>query len=143
MNPESTGVLLVTRDPAEIRRSFLRTNWRKNSRISKGDFVRRVKEHIDFARQIIDRYDIPFVEIEYSDYATRPEDIAGKLSNFFDLEISAEDIGYDSKLNTSSPRGYVAFTIERMEKFIPKSIRRVLKKLLPNSLLHYLFPNRF
>jgi hypothetical protein len=142
MNPETTGVLLVTRNPSEIRRSLLRANWGDAPSGDKTAYLKRIEDHIDFVRRTIKVLDIPHVEIDYGDYSDKSQETAEKLGRFFGIELSPDDLGYESKYNTSAPRGYVAFMVERIARILPPGLRRFLKKALPASVIRALIPNR-
>lgn len=142
VDAETTRVLLVTRDPKEILRSLLRAGWGDAPSGDKSDYIKRINDHIDFARRTIKEFDIPHLEIDYGDFAAKPRETAEKIGRFFDLELTADDLGYKSKFNTSAPRGYVAFMLERIARMLPSGFRRFLKKLLPEFVLQALIPNR-
>ena len=142
MNPENTSVLLVTRDPTEVRRSLLRTKWGAVSASEKRQFIRRIEDHIAFARKTIERFDIPHIEIDYRDYARRPKEMAHEIGRYFGIELAPEDLGYQSKYNTSALRGYLGYMAERIAGSLPAPVRRFLKRATPGFVITSIFPNK-
>jgi len=142
VNPETTGVLLLIRNPKEILRSFMRIKWRKDVAQDKDEFVRRINGHIDAARACIKRLDIPHIEIDYSDYSSRPTETAEKIGQFFSINLTANDLGYNEKYNHSGSSGYLEYYAEKMVSTIPESLRRFLKKITPDFLIRALLPSR-
>jgi len=142
MNPETTAVLLVTRKASEIRRSLLRANWGDAPSADKAAYLKRIEDHIEFVRHTIRDLDIPHIEIDYGDYSSKGQDTADKLGQYFGLDLSLDDLGYKSEYNTSAPRGYVAFMVERIAKIVPPGMRRFLKKTLPASVVRALMPKQ-
>jgi hypothetical protein len=134
MDPETTGVLLVTRNPSEIWRSFVRAKWGNATSDGKAAFVRRVEDHIEFARATIRRFDIPHIEVDYGDYAVEPKATAEKIGSFFGIDLEPGDLGYESKYNSSAPRGYIGYVSERVGRMLPSGVRRSLKNALPKFL---------
>jgi hypothetical protein len=143
MDAETTAVLFVTRDPNEIWRSFQRIQWGDARARNKADFIRRIEDHIQFARETIRRLDIPHLEVDYSDYAAKPAEIARKLSACFDLELTPEDIGYESKYNHSGFRGNISYLSGRFAELLPAPARRLIKAATPDFLMRAIFPAKF
>jgi hypothetical protein len=142
VDPKATGVLLITRDPDEILRSFSRIKWRDSSSDNEDRLLRIVQCHIDAARSCIKRFDIPHIEIDYSDYANKPEEVAERISNFFEIELSPHELGYRNKYNHSSVRGYLESCVEKIAAAVPESPRRLVKNITPKFLKRILFPSR-
>ena len=142
MNPETTAVLLVTRRASEVRRSLLRANWGDAPSGDKTAYLKRIEDHIDFARRTIRDLDIPHIEIDYGDYSSKRQDTAEKLGQYFGFDLSPDDLGYKTEYNTSAPRGYVAFMVERIVKTLPAGMRRSLKNALPATVIRTLIPNQ-
>jgi len=142
VDPNTTGVLLLTRDPEEIYRSFMRVKWRNDLFADKHDFVRRIQNHIQSARECIDQLQIPHIEVDYSDYSRRPAETADIIGNFFDTKLTAEDLGYEEKFNHSSSRGRLEYYAEKTIAMFPESSRRLLKKYTPGFLQRLLAPSR-
>jgi len=142
MDPEKTAVLLLTRNPEDVYRSFMRIKWRKDVAEDKDEFIRRINDHIDAARACIKRMNIPHIEIDYSSYSSRPAETAEAIGDFFDLRLTADDLGYNEKYNHSSLSGYLEFYAEKMVSAVPKSLRRFLGKITPGFLIRILLPSR-
>lgn len=142
MDPETTGVLLVTRDPQEVWRSFLRAGWGDEHVRGKRDVVRRTREHIAAARATIRRLGIPHIEVDYRDYRTEPDETARRIGDFFDLPLSGQEIGYESRYDSSAGRGYLSYLAERSKRILPQSTKKLLKRLLPESMLRFIRPGR-
>lgn len=142
MNAERTRVLLVTRNPDDIWRSFSRTGWREGASDSKQQFLQRIDNHLTFARRTIARFEIPYLEMDYSDYAKDAAATATRLGDYFGLKLRADELGYQSKFSTSSYRGKMSYSVERVVSVIPRSLRSLLRKALPGFVRKALFPTR-
>lgn len=142
MNVDRTRVLLVTRSPDDIWRSFSRTGWREGASDSKQQFIERIENHLKSARRIIGHFEIPYLEIDYSDYAKDAATTAKRLGDCFGLRLRADELGYQSKFNTSSYRGKASYSIERVVSMIPQSLRSRLKKVVPKFVRTALLPAR-
>jgi len=142
VDARTTRVLLVTRDPEEVFRSFSRIKWRDGIAKNKDDFIRLVNNHIDAARTCVKRLEISHIEVDYSDYANRPAETADAIGKFFGINLTANDLGYNEKYNHSSSSGYLEFYAEKAVSAIPESLRRFLKKIAPGFLIRGLFPSR-
>ena len=140
LNPETTKVLLVTRSPQDIWRSFQRTKWRADTAENKMDFMRRIGDHVRFARNTLARLGISFLEVDYSDYANNPKDTAEKLSVYFGMELSADDLGYRDQYNNATPRGFIENIARKVAALFPESIRRFIKQLIPAFIARKIFP---
>ena len=143
MDKKSTCVLLLKRDPHEIYQSFLRLEWRSSSAESRRDVYDRIVRHIDSAEHAIRKFDIPYIEVNYSDYKNDPDTTAKRLSEFFEIEIGSDDLGYDKKLNTSGIRGASMRAINKFGDLLPDRVRKFIKALVPVFILKVLFPNRY
>ncbi len=142
MNPDNTSVLLVMRDPNQIRRSLLRVGWGDVHSEEKSSYIRRIEDHIEFARKTIKRFDIPHIEIDYSDYARRPRETAEKLGKYFGIDLAPEDLGYKSKYNTSALRGYIGYLAEKTAVIFPEPIRKFLKRATPGFIMSVFFRDK-
>lgn len=142
MDRETTGILLLTREPEEIYRSFLRIKWQKGIFNDKEAFIRRINDHIKFAKWCISKKDIPHIEIDYSDYATQPDETARKLSEFFDIRIQGHKLGYEKKYNHSSTNGLLEYWSETFVSSLPPIARTFLKKYTPAFLQRLVAPSR-
>lgn len=140
INPETTRIILLRRNQEEIYKSFVRLQWNSNDQ-SKEDILQRVNHHIDFAEKTLNQNNIPYMQLDYSDFSQKPGDTANKISRYFDIDIEIDELGYDKKLNTSNQTHLVI--IDKIGRFIPGSLRKIIKKLVPAKLLRKIFPNRY
>lgn len=143
MDPKNTLVLFLKRDPKQILQSFLRLKWRGNTEEEKQDVYKRINEHLSFARATIEKFNIPHIVIDYSDYAKTPEKTAERMSAFFGLSISPGDLGYSDRLNNSGLRGRLSNRVDKLADRVPDKLRKFIKRLIPASLLRLLFPGRY
>jgi len=143
LNPETTRVLLLKRDPNEIYNSFLRVKWRTPSETNKLDVFNRIEHHLKAAKKAIEQYNIPHVEIHYSDYKNNPDDTVKKINQTFNIHIQTNDIGYNHKLNNQSFNGVILRIINRVGDILPSNIRTIIKKLIPTFVWKIINPNRY
>lgn len=143
LNPETTRVLLLKRDPNEIYNSFLRVKWRTPGEANKLDVFDRIEDHLKAAKNAIERYNIPYVEVHYSDYKNNPDDTVNKINQTFNIQIQANDIGYNHKLNNQSFNGVILRIINRVGDILPSNIRTLIKKLIPIFVWKIINPNRY
>ena len=142
MNPETTGVLLLKRDPKEIFQSFLRVKWRTASKQDKTDTFERVDHHIQAAEYALEERGIPHIVVNYSDFANKPEATAQRISDFFGFELTPEELGFSRKLNNSRWRGKISTLVDNIADRIPDGLRKKLKACVPRSLIKMIFPHR-
>jgi hypothetical protein len=140
MDPATTRVLLLKRDPQEIHRSFLRLKMCSPSAQDRAELFQRVEDHIKAAEYAIEKYNIPHIVVHYSDYARDADATASRISEFFDLSLQVEDLGFDKRANGSSLRGKIAFHLDRIADRMPDRMRKSIKRVIPASLLHLVFP---
>ncbi len=135
LDQNNSVVILLTRKPEEIYQSFVRLKWRESTRQDKDECYQRIADHISHARKVITEQNIPFVEVDYSDFETQPQQTVDKLNQFFDLSLSLSDLGYDKSLNHKGIRGKLIILSDRLAEKMPSGLRRFIKSLLPNCLL--------
>lgn len=143
LNKEDTRVILLTRAPEEIYSSFVRLNWRANNQISKDDVIERVHRHLAAAKKAILKFDIPFIELDYSDFKLNPEVTSEKISRLFGLQLTANELLFNEKLNTSGLRGSLMKVANRIGDWLPDSLRKTIKKYTPLVILKIVFPHRY
>ena len=143
MDKDTTRVLLLKRDHEEIYNSFIRLKWRKTSTDSKTDVFKRINDHICAAEEALKKYDIPHITVNYADFKTDPEKTAELISNFFDLNLSSEDLGFKQNLNTSSLQGKLIKLSDSLGNILPDPIRKLIKKLIPGFLWKLIYPHRY
>ncbi len=139
----NTKIIFLRRDEGEIYNSFLRLNWRDSSQASKDDVLLRIEEHIEFARHSLNSLKIPNIEVWYSDFKNKPNQVSKQLEQFTGININNESMGYNKKLNTSSLRGKIMKLVDRVGDLMPDKLRKLVKKLTPTFILKYVFPHRF
>jgi len=142
LNPETTGVVLVTRDPRSIYQSFLRLKWRDRSPEAEADVVARVQDHLSAARRAIDTQGIPHVVVSYEQCSQEPEIVARSLTGLSEVAVSASSLNFDHRYDHSSTRGKLATAIDLWAGKLPASVRHALKRIAPKSVLSALFPER-
>ena len=143
MNPETTRVLFLKRKPEDIYQSFLRLKWRNDTAAEKQETFNRIANHLEQAKKALQRFEIPYVEIEYADFRNNPEQVIAKFQVEFGINLTLADLGYNDKLNHSGWFGKVRITLNKSFEAIPDSITRRIKKLIPSALLNKLFPYRY
>ncbi len=143
MDHSNTVVLLLKRDADEILQSFRRLKWRRHTTEDKQDVYMRITGHMNFVEQTIKYFKIPHIVIDYASYANEPEITAQRMKDFFGLPISAEELGYQPKLNNSGIRGRVSALLNNIADHIPDGLRKFFKRLMPTALLKILFPGRY
>lgn len=142
VDKENTRVLLLIREPKEIYQSFTRLKWRAPSSKAKKDVYLRIQSHIEAAQKAIKELNIPYIEVNYSDFKEDPVDTAKRLSVFFDFDLKTSDIPYSHKLNHSTVSGRLVTLIDRIVDLLPNSLRKILKSLTPTFIFNKLFPYR-
>lgn len=128
MDEHRTRVLLLTRDRRQILRSFRRVKWRQD--MDPGRLYDCIDAHLRSARGTIERLEIPYVEVDYSEFAKDPEGVARRLSRSFDLELGKEDLGYVPIRNSSSLSGRFRMVLEWVWVRLPLPVRRAVKAIV-------------
>lgn len=139
MNPATTAVLLIRRDPEEILQSFLRLGWRDGEG-ARADVTARVESHLGAAERTIERLGIPHLAVNYADFQARPAETAARISVFFGVRIRAEDLGFRQVLNHSRGFGRLSGFAMRLANHMPGGMRRIVKRVLPTAVLNRVFP---
>lgn len=142
IDPSSTKVLLLTRNPKEIYQSFIRLKWRPNNKTSRNDVYARTQAHIQNAIKTVETYNIPHITIDYSDFDSKPEETARQISDFFDIDINANDIPFSKNLNRSTLLGRFSTLIDHFIELLPSSFRKAIKALTPSFIFKIIFPYR-
>jgi hypothetical protein len=142
MDPKTTGVLLVRRATAAIFRSFNRLDWSKPLAQGKDDFQARVDEHIGAALAAIRTFDIPYVEIDYDEFLDAPERVAGRLSDFFGISVTAADLNVRRELNHNYLRGRLAGALRISTRALPAPAKRVIRRMVPQSVIDAFYPEK-
>lgn len=143
LDPETTKVLFLKRNPKEIYNSFLRLKWRTASQEDKADVFKRIQEHLDAAERTLETYKIPHIVVNYSDYKNHPEETVKKLNHFFDLNLNKEDLGYQHKYNNHSFQGFILRITDKFGDILPDKPRKIIKKLIPIFIWKIINPHRY
>lgn len=143
LNADNTCVLLLKRNPLEIYNSFVRLKWRQNNKKDKLETLQRIKNHLDFAEQAIEKFNIPHICINYADFETKPVETVNAINAIFKTNIKPMDLGYNKNFNTSSFRGKIIKLIDSIGDLMPNNIRKSIKKMIPNKIWKLLNPNRY
>lgn len=90
LDPETTGVIVVRRDPEEIHRSLTRTGWISDDKLAAEDRIRVLAEHLSVAEATLDRLRVPHVVVDFRSYHERPREVADLLSDFCETPLEVE-----------------------------------------------------
>jgi hypothetical protein len=143
LDHDNTLVLLVLRDPAAIYSSFVRIGWREDSPAARAELNERTAQHIASARRIIAELGIPAITIRYEEYSETPDAIAARIGAAAGITLDAGELGYDGRFNHNNPKGKLGGRIDRIANMLPSSWVKAAKRLLPESLLRWLYPERY
>lgn len=143
LNPNTTRVLFLKRDPKEIYNSFTRLKWRSTSQEDKADVLLRIQNHLDATEAALKKFNIPHIVVHYSDYKKHPKETADNLSRFFEIQLQKEDLGYQHKYNTHSFHGTILRLTDKIGDLLPDNIRGVIKKLIPTFIWKLINPHRY
>ncbi len=135
-------VILVRRNPLEIHQSFLRLKWIELNGDDRDASMRRIERHMEAAERVVASFNIPHIVVDYSDYEHIPEETAKRVGEFFSVNLTGSDIGFDKKLNTSGVRGRGIRLLDRLLDLMPGGLRKFCKKLVPPFILKAIFPHR-
>lgn len=139
---ENTAVLLVKRKPEAIYNSFLRTGWVSATKEHKRQTFERINQHILQAEKTLKALNIPYVEIDYSEYRDAPQALCKKLNEGFGLNLRVTDLNYEDAYNHSSFVGKLSTRLDLLLNKLPKGWLHTLKRLAPSGLINLLFPER-
>ncbi|MCF6235881.1 MAG: sulfotransferase [Gammaproteobacteria bacterium] len=140
LKQSNTKVILLKRDPKEIHQSFLRLRWNNDDKQAS---FRRIEHHMKTAEHAMQQYNIPHIVVNYSDYALNSKETARKISQFFQLELSENDLGYDRKLRTNGYRGKYLRLLNSFGDLMPDELRKKIKKMIPAFIMKIIYPHRF
>ena len=143
LDPQTTRVLFLKRDPNEIYQSFIRLEWRKTGAEAKQDVMQRITDHLAAAERALKQQNIPYIEINYSDYKNQPEKTVKGLNTMFGLDLSVDDLGYKHKYNNQSLQGKLFRWLKSLGNLLPNGLRQFIKKLIPQFIWKLIIPHRF
>lgn len=131
LDPDTTRVLLVTRNSAEIIHSFKRIkhDWSTTIPMEDEHILDRINMHINSAKDILHQYAIPHIEVDYSAYSQKPDEIAERLSQLSGIHLKKHDLGYSEAANHSSVPGLINYSISKLLYTMKKSTKALLVKL--------------
>jgi hypothetical protein len=142
VDQENTAVLLVSREPEEIFRSFARIGWREDTAGDRQATFNRMADHIAAAQEAIRVLQIPHVEVNYADYRQDPQRVAALLSDEFGLTLSVVDLGFTDSFSSSTAQGKFRIAAEKAVRLIPLPARNGIRRVAPRALLRKLCPGR-
>ncbi|MBI1422057.1 MAG: hypothetical protein GC149_01240 [Gammaproteobacteria bacterium] len=140
LDRDKTRVLLLKRDPKQIYNSFLRLKWRSMSARDRKDTLQRVKDHMKAAEFAVQKFEIPHIVVNYSDFANNANETAQRINEFFGLNLQSQDLGFDRRANNSNLRGKLSIFLDRIADHMPDKLRKFIKRLIPARLLNLIFP---
>lgn len=142
MNPNTTGVVFVKRDPTAIYRSFLRLGWCRGGAAERAKVRRCVDAHTRAAANAVHSLRIPHIVIDYSEYLDRPGDVAMRLAGFCGIKLAVLDLNVRYDLNHSTFRGRLSARVRRSVDYgVLRHARRV-RNLVPDRVLTVVFPEK-
>lgn len=141
MKPEETGVVLIRRDPEDVFRSFRRMGW-SDSDADREQVTRRIIEHQQAARRTVEALKIPHINLDYAEFKGAPEEVARRFSEFFELELTAEDLNFRPELDHSTAGGRLTGHLRNLLKRLPRRPVRAVERMIPARVVALLFPER-
>jgi hypothetical protein len=142
MDPATTGVLLIRRDPRDIYNSFHRIGWCSLGKDEEARIRDLNEQHLGAAEAAIAALSIPHIEVDYAEYTRSPHEVARRIAAFFEVELSAEDLNVRAELDHSRLRGRASARLRVLLKRLPRGPIRRLEKLLPRWVVAAVFPER-
>jgi hypothetical protein len=142
IDPAQVGVLLVRRTPRDIHRSFQRMGWCPAGSDGETRVRQLTDQHLGAAEAAIRRLDIPWIEVDYSDYVKAPSAVASRVGSFFGLELSAADLNVRPDLDHSRLRGRMSARLRRLLKKLPRHRVQRLERLVPRWAIEKVFSER-
>lgn len=138
----STRVLLMRRDPRDIYASFQRMGWCGRSRRERARVYGLVRQHIGWAERGLERYDIPYLALDYAQFVADPVRTADELGSFFRVQIGPPDLNVRRELDHSRGLGRLAGLLRAQLRRLPRQRLRQLSGLIPDRLVEAIFPER-
>lgn len=141
VDQRNTAILLLTRNKEDIYQSFVRVGWRKDGPQVRDEVYKRIEAHWKFAEDTVNKYNIPHIKVDYSEYIDSANSVAKKISQFFDLELGADDLNVRKDLNHGNSNTSVMTSLGRRITPYPR-LRKLCNALLPRILTDKLFPEQ-
>jgi hypothetical protein len=142
MDPATTGVLLIRRDPRDIYKSFHRIGWCSLGKEEEARIRDLNAQHLGAAAAAIRALSIPHIEVDYAEFTRSPNEVARRIAAFFELDLSAEDLNVRAELDHSRLRGRASARLRVLLKQLPRGPIRRLERLLPRWAVAAVFPER-
>lgn len=142
MNPETTAVLLVRRSSAAILRSFNRLDWSRPLAQGREDFYARIDDHVSAVMDAIRTLDIPYLQMDYDELLAAPERLAGQLSGFFGISVTAADLNVRRELNHNYLRGRFSGALRVTTRVLPAPAKRAIRRIVPQFVMDALYPEK-
>lgn len=137
LDPATTGVIVVRRDPEEIYESLLRTGWLKDDTLGRKDRTRLIADHLRAAETTIRRLRVPHVVIDYRSYHDQPPEVARALGDFCGTPLEVEALivkdldrstlrgRLSTKLRISLDQGWLRH-LRFLRPLVPDRVKRFL-----------------
>jgi hypothetical protein len=138
LDPETTRVILVERDPEQVYRSFRRKGWCDGD--EKLQVIERALHHTRTARDTVLRLDIPHLALSYGETLREPELTAEKIGAFCGLELTAAQLNVRPELDHSRGSARLTGLLRGQLARLPLGLRRRLSRIAPRRLLGGLVP---
>ena len=142
LDAATTRVLVTSRDPEAVYRSFVRLQWRDRSSEAKQDVLARIAAQQRAILETVAELGIPHLVVAYEDFLAQPVEMARRLSAFTGVALAAADLGVTPELNRSTTRGRLATVIDHAAGALPPGLRQLGKKMMPRKLFGWLYPER-
>ncbi len=140
--PASTVIVVVRRKTEEILRSFLRMGWCEDTPESRRRAAEAIELHAACAAWSATATGLPHLFVDYADYLRDAAGVAGELSRLCDVALDAADLNVRPELSHSCLRGRLSARLRRSLDDGALRPLRVLRPIVPQSLLAALFPEK-
>ena len=138
----TTGVVLTQRNPEDVYWSFRRKGWCPSGNARRDQTIERIEKHAATALATVQQYNVPHISIQYDEYHECPAEVAQRINEFADLELTPADLNFHSELDHSTGRGRLAGHARILLKMLPKQTLKKASTFLPKRIQTMLFPER-
>jgi hypothetical protein len=142
MDSRKVGVLLIRRDPRDIYNSFQRIGWCRRGAGEEARVRELNQQHLAAAEGAIRELSIPHIEVEYTEYVRDPERVAKRMGDFFQLDLSGDDLNVKRELDHSRLYGRTSARLRVLLKQLPREPIRRVERLLPRWAVAAVFRER-
>ncbi|WP_179957720.1 sulfotransferase [Exilibacterium tricleocarpae] len=143
LNPDSTAVILLKRDPEAIYQSFVRVKWREQTEAHRQETYERIRRHLAQAEKTVTAMNVPHIVVQYEDFKTQPERVLAEINQLFELDLRLQDLTYNDSYNHHSAIGRLGTAIDVLVSRLPVHWIKRIKRLTPTFLLKILYPERY